>query len=367
MKKFLSFFVAIAIAIVFVSCSDDEETPTYDLSGTITNVSNNPVMNAPVGLAKQGETVAIYTATTDAEGKYSFTAVKEGKYSLIVNITGYDLSSTDINLTNTLTQDVKILGSATVSGVIINSQTGAGVPNALIKFTPSESKGENFIGAEITVTTDLYGVWQITFCPTGTFQLRITGTGFTDRIIEGFIINSGENTVEAQTLVEGVSEGQLRIILSWGEEPSDLDSHLTGPSSTSPGTRFHCYYSEQEPDPFISLDLDDTGSYGPETTTINALLDGTYNFSVFNYSDQDLTGAAGIYNSPARVELYDVNGLVATFNPPAIADGNTWFAIKIEVVGGNYTFTAPNEYKYFSGSETVEGMAKPKIKGKHIF
>jgi len=364
MKKYLLLILVVVFA--FVSCKDDEEAKTYDLTGIVTNVTNNPVINVDVVLAKQGETTAVYTATTDTEGKYAFTAAKEGDYSLIVTVNGYTTSTTDISLSSTQTKDVQIVGTATVGGFVLNSQTGAGVPNATITCTPSDGKGVTYTGAEVTTLTDIDGNWTITSCPTGVFEIRISGTGFTDRVFI-FTINDGENQVEDQTLVEGVSEGQLRIILSWGLEPGDLDSHLTGPSSTTPGERFHCYYSNQEPDANISLDLDDTDSYGPETTTIGALLDGTYNFSVYNYSDQSETGAAGIYNSPAKVEIYDINGLLFTYNAPAATSGNTWFAIKIVVASGVYTISNPNEYLYFAGSEVVEGMGKPVISGKHIF
>ena len=44
---------------------------------------------------------------------------------------------------------------------------------------------------------------------------------------------------------EEIPEGDLRIVLTWGEEPSDLDSHLIGPA-VEEGTKFHTWYGNED-------------------------------------------------------------------------------------------------------------------------
>ena len=84
---------------------------------------------------------------------------------------------------------------------------------------------------------------------------------------------------EAFTKVS-ISSEQPRIVLTWGRNPEDLDSHLVGPLADSPGATFHVDWTEEEyiyewinakgikkHEVYVSLDWDDRESYGPETVT----------------------------------------------------------------------------------------------------
>ncbi|MCW8631650.1 hypothetical protein OQH38_16240, partial [Acinetobacter baumannii] len=55
--------------------------------------------------------------------------------------------------------------------------------------------------------------------------------------------------------------GSMRIVLTWGEKPLDLDSHLNYSNQ-------HIYWSNKEGHQ-ANLDVDDRDSYGPETITID--------------------------------------------------------------------------------------------------
>lgn len=122
-----------------------------------------------------------------------------------------------------------------------------------------------------------------------------------------------------------------REVFEWGECPSALDSHLTGPDEDT--GRFHVYYASREPvGAGAYLDRDDVTGYGPETVTITEVRTGTYRYSVFNFSDQSNDGALGFDESPARVTVYDSDGQRASYSaPPANAgDGNTWRILEID-------------------------------------
>ncbi|MCA9548223.1 MAG: hypothetical protein KC613_27655, partial [Myxococcales bacterium] len=109
--------------------------------------------------------------------------------------------------------------------------------------------------------------------------------------------------------------------LNWGEPPSDLDSHVTGPNAEGAG-RFHIYYSDRGravEDPFATLDTDDTDSRGPEITTLFRCLPGTYRYAIHNYSGEPAIDPA---TTLARVLLPD--GSTATHRPPAGSTGEVW-------------------------------------------
>ena len=95
--------------------------------------------------------------------------------------------------------------------------------------------------------------------------------------------------------------GELRIILTWGSNPSDMDSHLITPEIDS--VNFHISYSNRgssDSAPFVILDLDDVDGFGPETITIKKLEIGIYRYYVHQYSND------GILNeSKGRVQIFD--------------------------------------------------------------
>ena len=74
----------------------------------------------------------------------------------------------------------------------------------------------------------------------------------------------------------------IRIVLRWGEKPSDLDSHLIGPK-TDESSKFHIYYgsrsyydeNQYNDDDYLyiaDLDYDDTTAFGPEIISIKSLM-----------------------------------------------------------------------------------------------
>lgn len=69
-----------------------------------------------------------------------------------------------------------------------------------------------------------------------------------------------------------VKSGQLRIVLTWGETPRDLDSHLDTPSGC------HLFYGRKQCRGEASLDTDVTDSFGPETINIAKLMPGVYKY-----------------------------------------------------------------------------------------
>jgi hypothetical protein len=96
-----------------------------------------------------------------------------------------------------------------------------------------------------------------------------------------------------------LAEPIVRTVLSWGQSPSDLDSHFVGRDGT------HVSYSGKgalTSSPFIGLDTDDTTSFGPEVTTVmGGVAPGTYRFCVHNYSGES---SGAIAASGATVNLF---------------------------------------------------------------
>lgn len=154
-------------------------------------------------------------------------------------------------------------------------------------------------------------------------------------------------------VTNGLAADQVRIVLRWGEKPRDLDSHLVGP--TSSGSTFHIYYRKKrhiESSLMADLDLDDTTSYGPETTTIYQAIPGEYVFMVHDYTNRMETSSSKMANSGAYVEVYLGKSSVAayTFYVPNF-DGTVWTVFKYNSETG--VITLINKMSYQSAPENV--------------
>jgi hypothetical protein len=166
----------------------------------------------------------------------------------------------------------------------------------------------------------------------------------------------------------------VTITLNWGATPLDLDSHLWVPPNSS-ANHIHVYYDYKgttHNSPFAELDLDDTNGHGPETITVSKLRNGTYYYSVYNFS-----GSPAINTSGAYVEISDGSGPSYTFYVPTTGTGR-WYNVfylvddtvySINSIGDANTYEAGlsagsgavvGSYSAILGSDTLLwGMGSP--------
>ena len=131
-------------------------------------------------------------------------------------------------------------------------------------------------------------------------------------IIKVNSIFSNEKTIASQSEAQNIQF--LYIILSWGAEPSDLDSHLL---ITKGKQIAHISYRDKQisiDGKYINLDHDDTTSYGPETITIQYDPECLYHYYVHWY-----TGSGTWAGSNAIVRFYINTQLKATFTVPNVS------------------------------------------------
>ncbi|MDC8013195.1 YfaP family protein [Tahibacter soli] len=114
----------------------------------------------------------------------------------------------------------------------------------------------------------------------------------------------------------------LRIVLTWGKKPDDVDSHVVYPGN-------HVYFaSKQGAD--ANLDVDDTDSYGPETITLEKKhLGETYLYAVHDYTDSDKPNTPNLSTSQAKVYVYIGQSLVRSYSVPTGKTGNLWTVFRI--------------------------------------
>lgn len=114
----------------------------------------------------------------------------------------------------------------------------------------------------------------------------------------------------------------LRVVLTWGQSPSDLDSHMIFPGNN--------IYFNSKTGTDAELDVDDTDSYGPETITLQKKHYGeSYVYAVHDFSNRTNTGSTALSESQAKVFVYMGQSLVRTYYVPANRTGNLWTVFRM--------------------------------------
>lgn len=311
--------------------------------------TNQPVANASVIFGSESDTTKVYHAQTDASGNYvlgekgnSEKGITPGVYTLTVKAIGYKQSqqkvavvsgSDDTIVIDTIGLIKGATGSGTITGYIYDIATGetTGIElGVVIRAGLNATTG----GVLKTMTLGSDGKYSFTV-PVGEYTITVVDprSGISDE--ERYNTASFNVTLTAAGgtcskngyVSRSSSDDQIRIVLTWGATPSDLDSHLLGPTADG-SARFHTYYSNKaytyRNRKYADLDLDDTTSYGPETTTIyfkNGY--GTYSYYVHDYSNRGSVSSSAMGNSGAVVKVYVGSRLEATYRVP-VAAGTVW-------------------------------------------
>lgn len=284
-----------------------------------------------------------YEITTDADGYYEIPEFVPGVYSVQAAAVGYltlTVNSISINADNgsftlptfqLLSSDMS--GVNTVAGVAKNATTGLGIEGVTVNVRANWNNQSGDVIA--TTTTDADGSYSFSL-ERGYYTLEFARDGF----VSTFVNVASSNAIGAcegvlsPTSTSEVTSTEFRIVLTWGETPRDLDSHLVGLDDAN--SVFHiAYYNKVERDTdgnvIASLDVDDVSSYGPETVTIvNARTDATYYYSVKDFTDRYDATSTKMSESGANVKVYQGSVLVKEYNVPLNQAGYIWNVFKIE-------------------------------------
>ena len=230
--------------------------------------------------------------------------------------------------------------STCISGKVVDG-SGVGIAGARV-----DAQGQSYVGNS-SAWTNASGNYSILVKPSSTVLLSArNNTGTSQTLIQSSGATSACTGATANLVINSTTTGgSARVKLTWGANPSDLDSHLTGPILGSL-SRFHVYYAAKgtlNASPYAELDVDDTTSFGPEVVTVSKFIPGVYRYSVHHYS-----GSGTIFTSPARVEL-NLNGATTVFTPPTpsvvLGVNSVWQVFELNVdASGNITVSRLNNY-----------------------
>ncbi|MBD5459944.1 MAG: hypothetical protein HDR26_03225, partial [Lachnospiraceae bacterium] len=274
---------------------------SVQIADTDMDFSNNlPLAGADITITKlNGSNPFSASASTDENGQYIVEDLLMGVYSLEISKEGflqvqqtvviYEGQSVSYNTV------VEMVGTewdgvGTASGRVYDALTGYGVGG----LTMTVRAGIGSLDGEVlgSFETDENGFYQTPELGSGNYCIEISddregvaerylNTTINVKVLGGVNISNQDGTVSTT-----IQTGQVRIVLTWGATPRDLDSHLQ--CEMNSGSSKHIFFGDKtfyfEGERIADLDLDDTSSYGPETTTIYKDDPGEYDFFVYNYS-----------------------------------------------------------------------------------
>lgn len=189
-----------------------------------------------------------------------------------------------------------------ITGRVVDATNNRPIARATVRLSPPGR----------STTTDSDGRFSFTELAPGTYTVSAE--------VSGFSASSRSVNCEAGRTAEVVLAlsplGNWRIVLTWGRDPEDLDSHLWTPDGE------HIWYGHMA-GRNADLDVDDTTSFGPETITIRKLVEGTYVYAIKHYS-----GSGTLAGSGAKVDVFNPTGLVRSFtNPPCTTGKGSWWVV----------------------------------------
>lgn len=358
-------------AIAYAECVNEEikrierekmESRIGNLAGKICKASDR---TTPIADAQIQAYAPIRTGKTtpDNGGNYSM-KLPASRYYVTVKADGYipfeAYAVVKENQTEYMQTFLMVEGEesdiGTAQGMITNALSGIGISDVTLDVRKGWNNADE---GEIltTVTTDDYGAYLVTL-PIGNYTLCASREGFTSTMVNIIVqkTNSGNQNGTMTPILFG---DDYRIVLTWGENPRDLDSHIVG--TLTSGNSFHVYYGQKSQydgqTEVCNLDVDDTTSYGPETITLHTTTGKPYYYYIHRYA-----GTGTVASSCAQVNVYQGQRQIATFNVPTnLGSGDYWnvFAICDGQLVVRNTITGSAETSYTNSGVATFSAGTP--------
>ncbi|GEM_PF-1692337 len=287
-----------------------------------------PIVNAQVTLVPGG-----LTDFTDEEGNYEVSGLAAGEYTILISKPGYQSVEATLTLGEDETKVYEVslviddehattLGGADI--LVKDALNGSVITNGYIRVREGQNNKTGDVVQEI-VNSDGNETIHLEMYP-GIYTVEIGANGYTNAYNTVTILGD-TNTSYEFSISPALAGDQVRIVLTWGESPSDLDSHLV--RFTNEVQDYHVAYYDMAPaDADANLDIDDISSYGPETITINGVSNSSvYKYYVHDYSNGSDQNDTQLAASGAKVDVY-YGDVSQTFYVPN-ETGNAWKVFEI--------------------------------------
>ncbi|SPD75284.1 exported hypothetical protein [uncultured Desulfobacterium sp.] len=224
------------------------------------------------------------------------------------------------------------IGAGSISGTVMNAVKGVSLPNAKVVLHMDQNGEPGQVIAQNT--TGEFGWFMFTDLGPGAYILVSSVDGYITGYLRVTLAADHGLADQNMALSPILGPEEIRIVLTWGLTPCDLEAHLTAPNPE--GCRYHCFYWNRNI-PGATLDRDDRDSYGPETITSSQRSSGIYRFYVHDFTNRMSFTSQALSQSNALVTVYFGSGAdPVTFNSPQQA-GTVWHVFDLDGSTGAIT------------------------------
>ena len=209
-----------------------------------------------------------------------------------------------------------------VFGYVLNALTADPIEGASVT-----------VDGEVTVSDSL-GYYIDEEVDTGVVTVEASADGFVT-VSPVVDVDEAESVRQDCVLLPDTTGDEYRIVLTWGANPDDLDSHLWVP--TGGGAYTHVYFGNAgsvTSEPYAKLEIDGLAGYGPEAMTVFPEHAGLYTYAVYHFF-----GTGTLQSSQAVVRIYEGNDLLHTLTVPGHAcEANWWWNVfTFDAQSGDFT------------------------------
>lgn len=322
-----------------------ENVPPYEepelgfVTGLVQDARTLDVIENAAVRAVNRETGVIYEASV-MSGVYTF-CLEPGVYNMEFSARGYitetvykvQITAGSVQYNMLLNLIPKATEKGEAVGAVIDAFTGYSISYASVTVYRGMN---NTTGTPVTTTaTDSSGYYHLELDP-GNYTILCSADDYMDGWAN-IIVVSGETRYDQDcTLTPVLNDGEVRVVLTWGSDPRDLDLHMVANDYDEYDELemlFHVYWYNKDVSESgnAALDVDDTTGYGPETVSIYVQIEGaSYYFYVHDYTNRKSDSSHALALSGAQVKVYIAGQAEPiVFNVPNM-DGNLWHVFYIE-------------------------------------
>lgn len=171
MKRNYIYLCCVLLSYLAISCSHDIIDLTCDIQGTVKDYDSGQFLeNCMVSLSPSGK-----SASTDANGSFSFETLEAGTYTLSFNKSGYGNETQDVTVlaghTCKVNMYLKLLSATTgkIAGTVKDYDSGQLISNCKVSLTPT--------GKSVTSSSGTYEFEDLT---PGQYSVSFTKAGYCD-------------------------------------------------------------------------------------------------------------------------------------------------------------------------------------------
>lgn len=302
-----------------VAANEDSDGRQQNLEGvrvTVCDQEGTPLGN-PVVTGERGR----FELPSELADNYVFTFEKEGYLSekLYLDKVNEKLQTVfNCPLVEMIPENGN--GTGGISGTIKNAVTLKGIEGLKLSLRRGINCRQGSPDAK--GTTGENGRYQWKGLAAGCYCMEISGKGFETAYLDVRAVGGRVLSGQDGFISKDLKKGQVRVVLTWGETPRDLDAHMM--CRLSCGEEYEVDFMEMEfrfkGKKICALDVDDLTSYGPETVTIYNKKAGKYTYAVHRFSD----GRLGDSDACVQVYLGSGNQSSYTFYVPRCGEERYW-------------------------------------------